>query len=341
MPTRVICPACGTPSQVEDKYLGQTVRCPRCQGAFPALPGTLEGPVRAPAANGSAPPGPPTSVDGQHFGGPTRELPAAVRAPEVHLGEEQLRPLSLERVPWAWVDRVLPGRSKPFLLAVGGIALGCWLVGLVLAGDRRGFLRSHEWQVQPFFLAVHFICLRLFVTCYTRNFLAGAARMDVPEGAAPRRIRRVLGPLGGGLALLIALPLCVWSLVYLFGEKYAAESAAFGGANGGAAINWFLWLIWCAEWIINAYIWVLLLGFLYLTMQTLWRYRFRAPIDVLLHEKHYRPFLMMSAHGASVVLFFGLVDGFYIWYAEGDPITSAWESPGCCCWWVSARPGCS
>jgi hypothetical protein len=53
-------------------------------------------------------------------------------------------------------------------------------------------------------------------------------------------------------------------------------------------------------------------------MWVLIKHHFRANIEVLLHEKQYRPFLMMSAQGASIVLFFGLVNAFYVWYAAGD-----------------------
>jgi hypothetical protein len=53
-------------------------------------------------------------------------------------------------------------------------------------------------------------------------------------------------------------------------------------------------------------------------MRTLRRHRFRAPIEILLIEKQYRPFLIMSVQGASIVLFFGLVNAFYVWYANGD-----------------------
>jgi hypothetical protein len=231
-------------------------------------------------------------------------------------GEEVLRPLSLERVPWAWVDRLMPAKPVSFLLAVAAIGAGSWGLGLLLADNKDGFLASKEWQVQPFFLAVHFICLRLFVTCYTRNFLAGTAHTDMPEGEARRLIQQILGPPGGGLAVAIALPFCVRDWLYLFGPDYAKERAPFAeGALG--PVDWLLWLIWCAEWLLNAYIWVLLVGFLFVTMRTLRRYRFRSGIEVLLHEKHYRPFLMMSAQGASVVLFFGVVNAFYVWYAEG------------------------
>jgi hypothetical protein len=219
----------------------------------------------------------------------------------------------------------MPAQPVPYLIAVGGVAIGCWLVGFLLAGDKGGFLASHEWQVQPFFLATHFVCLRLFVTCYTRNFLAGSARLDMPEGEAVRRVKQILGPTGGAAALLIALPFCVSNFFYLRGEQFAAEAAEWGGA-GLTPASLFLWLIWCTEWILNAYIWVLLVGFLYLTMRTLWGHRFRATIEVLLHEKHYRPFLMMSAQGASIVLFFAAVNGFYVWSRRATPGTwSAWR----------------
>jgi predicted Zn finger-like uncharacterized protein len=294
MLVHVRCPTCQGMVQVDDKYLGTSVRCPRCGETFTAAAAVADDGPAAPAG------------------------PAPLARPEVAFdAEEKLRPLSLERVPWAWVDRVMPARPVPFLLAVLGIAAGCWLVGFVLAPHKAGFLRSHEWQVQPFFLATHFVCLRLYVTCYTRNFLAGAARMDLPEGEAVRRIKHLLGPAGIAVAVAVALPFCFSNYVYLCGDQYLREAAAYGG-GGLAAVDLALWLVWCAEWLLNAYIWVLLVGFCALTMWTLWKHRFRAPIEVLLHEKHYRPFLMMSGQGASIVLFFTAVNGFYVWYAQGD-----------------------
>jgi hypothetical protein len=298
----VWCPTCKGLAQVDDKDLGATARCPRCGEPFPALAAPPDAPVTPPVLAPDA-------------GGPT---PGAKRQPKIAFErEEQLRPLSLERVPWARVDRILPARPVPFLLTVLGLAAGCWLAGLLLAPNRMGFLTSHEWQVEPFFLATHFICLRLFVTCYTRNFLAGAARMDLPKGDAVRRIKHLLGPVGGVVAVAVAVPFCVSNYFYLFGQEYLQE-AAYDAGDSLTAVDVFLWLIWCVEWLLNAYIWVLLVGFCGLTMWTLWRHHFCAPIEVLLHEKHYRPFLLMSAQGASIVLFFGLVNAFYVWYAQGD-----------------------
>jgi hypothetical protein len=299
---RVRCSTCKGLSQVEDKYLGGTVRCPRCKEQFVAAEVAESlGPEEffaAAAANGPA------------------ALPAAASASQPALifdREEKMRPLSLERVPWAWVDRILPAHPRPYLVAIVGIALGCWAIGYLLALDKGTFLAAHEWQVQPLFLATHFVCLRLFVTCYTRNFLAGAARMDLPEGEAVRHIKQMLGPTGGAAALLIAAPF--WAYSYFV--SLAKVNDPWAG-EGLTAIKLFMLLIWCVEWLLNAYIWVLLVGFLVLTMRTLWWHRFRAPIEQMLHEKHYRPFLMMSAQGASIVLFFTAVNGFYVWYAQGD-----------------------
>jgi hypothetical protein len=275
-----------------------------------------------------------------------------------------MRPLSLEGgLPLAWIDRVLPTRPLLFLLVVGGISITCWVLGYLLAADKQYFLAVREWKAQLIYLPVHFITLRLFVTLYTRNFIAGIRHMDIPPPVAFRRMHLVLGPLGLA-SLLLAAPLCWWDFNELDGDKYhdqlvgpvvePAEPATtntspdtpgqgdvlpFGGKRHPAppipedtlagdkktpaadhrvgAADLLMWGIWCVEWIINAYIWVLLLGFLAITMETLRGYRFRDPVEVVLHEKQFRPFLMMSGQGASIVLGFGLANAAYVWYADG------------------------
>src|SRR5262249_20182745 len=119
-----------------------------------------------------------------------------------------------------------PAKPRNFVIAVAIIAATSWLIGFALAPARWQFLLSTEWQTQPFYLATHFLCLRLFVTCYTRNFLAAAAHTTMPAGEAERRIKHILGPWGGGLALLLALPLCIANIFYLLGNDYA-QSAAY------------------------------------------------------------------------------------------------------------------
>lgn len=231
--------------------------------------------------------------------------------------EEKLHPLSLERVPWARLD-VLPARPRTFLLFLGGVVAGSWLVGLFLAPDWRGFVTAPEWQVQPVFLATHLLVVRLFVTCYARNYLAGAAHLHLPEGQAQRYVRGLLGLRGGLLALFLALPLSLYDfLVYLPSAAHRQEVEVYGGVPY-QLVDLYLAGIWSLEWALNAYIWVVIVGFLLMTLGTLRRYPFRAEVEVLLHEKHYRPFLLMSAQGALVVLLFTLVNGFYVWYASGD-----------------------
>jgi hypothetical protein len=230
-------------------------------------------------------------------------------------GEEPPRPISLEGLPVAWVDRLLPRSPRPFLVMVSAIAAGCWLLGLVLATDRVKFLAAKEWQAQPLFLACHLVALRLFVTVYARNFLAGAAHLNMPAGEPARRMHSLLRPLGGAVALLVAAPFCMCDFIYLYGEDYS--QSALGSAGSVGAADLFMGLIWCVEWALNAYIWVLLAGFSVLLLRLLKRYPFRAPVEIVLHEKHYRPFLLMSVQGATILLVFGVAYACYIWYAAG------------------------
>jgi hypothetical protein len=280
----------------------------------------------------------------------------------VHGTEEPDRPLTLEKAaPVAWIDRVLPSRPHLFLAVVFGISVACWLLGLLLAADRTKFLQTREWYAQLIYLPVHFITLRLFVTVYTRNFLAGAAHLTVPFRDAVRRMLWVLGPVGL-LSVLIAAPLCYRDLGELEGDKYREDlvgpvEATPGRANAEpdaeslkeaefflwseaarpdaeadelvesqrkepphtvCAADALMWGIWCVEWVINAYIWVLLLGFLYITMHILRKYHFRDPVEIVLHEKQYRPFLLMSGQGASIILGFAVANALYVLFTYGS-----------------------
>ena len=76
--------------------------------------------------------------------------------------------------------------------------------------------------------------------------------------------------------------------------------------------------MWCVEWFLMALIWVQLVGFLFLTRRAIGDYRFRSPIEVVLLEKQYRHFLAMSAHGATIVLGFFLVNVVYGWYTGAE-----------------------
>jgi hypothetical protein len=230
---------------------------------------------------------------------------------------EPHRPITLEGVALGWFGHLLPTRPRPFLVVAGMIAAVCWGLGYLLAGDRNRFLEAHEWQAQPFFLAIHFIALRLFVAVYVGNFLAGTAHLDLPGPTALGQIRQILGTRGFLASVLVASYFCIKDLFHLHSSKYAEESA-LGPAGALCGADYLMGLIWCVEWILNAYIWVLIVGFLAVTMRTLLRHTFVDPVEVVLHEKQYRPFLMMSSQGASILLAFGVANAAYIWYTNGE-----------------------
>ncbi len=231
-------------------------------------------------------------------------------------GEEQPHPITLEGLPVAWIDRLLPRQPVRFLAVVVGLASCVWLAGLLLASDRGVFLVSREWRIQPLFLAGHLIALRLFVTVYTGNYLRGARHLTILPDEARRWVLRGLRPVGGIVSLLVATPFCVMDLSLLYSEAY--RQYLLVPAQGIGAVDLLLAAIWCAEWIVNAYIWTLLTVFLVLLVWTIRQHPFRAPVEVVLHEKHYRPFLLMSVQGSTILLLFGLLYGVYVWYVVGQ-----------------------
>jgi hypothetical protein len=220
--------------------------------------------------------------------------------------EDELPAISLESEGRALIDRVLPRYPRGFLIAVAAVAIGCWVLGLALATNPWAFLASREWQLQPIYLAAHFITLRLFATMFSRNFLAGIVHLDMPPTDARRGIRIVLGPIGAIVAILIAAPFCVY------------DYSVRGPGDLGPDVDRLLFGIWCLEWFMMAFIWVQMLGFLFLTRWAVGEHDFRAPIEVVLLEKQYRPFLQMSAQGASIVLGFFLVNAVYVLYTGAE-----------------------
>jgi hypothetical protein len=225
--------------------------------------------------------------------------------------------LSLERMPLTLVDRWLPAKPARFLTSVIVFAALLWVAGLLLAGDKGKFLASPDWQLQPLYLATHVVVLRLFVTAFARNFLEGCARLEMPEAEAQKRVRRALGPWGWICALALAAPFAWFDVEYLVSQEFLAEEST-GPRGVLGASDWLLGTIWTLEWVINAYVWVMILAFLFVTMRVLKAYRFREDLEVVLGERHYRPFLLMSAQGASIVLGFSIITGIYVWHAEGE-----------------------
>jgi hypothetical protein len=227
---------------------------------------------------------------------------------------EPEQPLSLRGSRLSPIDRIFPRDPIAFLMLVMALSIGCWLVGLALAPDLPLFLKSPEWLFQPFYIAAHFITLRLFINAFTSNFAAGASHLDVGEAEAVMGVPTLLGWGGALAALVIAAPFCWFDFAYLFSDRYEKMS----GNEQVGTIDLVMWGIWSMEWFLNAFIWVVLVGFLVKNCVTISSYPFRAPIHTVLHDKHYRPFLQMSSQGATMVLGFSAVTVLYIWQTGGE-----------------------
>jgi hypothetical protein len=208
------------------------------------------------------------------------------------------------------VPRRLAGTMGLALLA----GMGVWLAGFALAPSTAAFLAAPEWHFQPFYVAAHIIALRLFVLAYARGFLRGVSHLAMPDAKKSTLVGRILGWPGMLVALLIALPFAVYDYNYLVSDRYEG----LGGRGKLLAIDYLMWVIWSGEWLLNAFIWVVLVGFLIKNCWVVRTYRFRAPIEIVLHDRQYQPFLQMSAQGASIVFVFSLVTVAYIWYTGGE-----------------------
>lgn len=244
----------------------------------------------------------------------------ATRSAAANLGDWGSAPPGPQRadVPAAaaaWpIDRVLPRRlGGTFGLALT-IAIGLWLLGLAIAPNIPAFLASREWQFQPLYFAAHIVALRLFILVYAQGFVRGVASLVVPETNVRTLVHRVLGFPGVAIAMLIAVPFAAFDFLYLFSPRYER----LGGPTDVAPIDYLMWVVWSIEWFLNAFIWIVLLGFLVKNCWVIYFHRFRAPIEIVLHDRQYRPFLQMSAHGASILLAFTVMTVAYITYTGGE-----------------------
>ncbi|MBS0242017.1 MAG: hypothetical protein JSS20_07555 [Proteobacteria bacterium] len=202
--------------------------------------------------------------------------------------------------------------SGTLLLAVAA-ALSVWLAGLALTPSVPAFLASPEWRLQPLYIATHILAVRLFIIAYSRGFARGVAHLAVPDGRARLLMRRSLGWPAVLAALALAAPFAASDFLALYRPSYAHV----GGPELGP-LDFALWGLWLVEWVLNAYIWVVLVGFLGLCGWVIRSYPFRDPIEIVLHDRQYRPFLQMSAQGASIMLVFTAVTVLYIWYTGGE-----------------------
>lgn len=216
--------------------------------------------------------------------------------------DEHLPSVSLEGEGNALIDRLLPRRPRPFLFAVFVICAGAWIVGLLMAERPEVFLADTEWQAQPIYLAAHFITLRMFATAFSRTFRAGTSHLDVAPETVRHRMWLVLGPLGVLIAAIVSVPFSLIDYPLLSDPTWDSS---------GRATDLLVFAIWCVEWFLIAFIWVMVVGYMILASSVISNHRFRDPIEVVLHERRYRPFLQMSGQGATIVLGFWVINIIY------------------------------
>jgi hypothetical protein len=225
--------------------------------------------------------------------------------------------VTLRRSPFAVLDRWLPARPGPFVGVVLAIAAGTWGLAGLLAADGARFLASREWQVQPLYLAVHLGLLRAFTSVYASNFVAGAGFLTAPRGEAEARVRRALGWRSVVLAAAAAAPLVALDVAWMRGAEYAGARAALGAGGALGATDALLAGVWALEWTVNAYVWALIAAFLLHSLALLRRREFRDPVERVLREKQYRPFLLMNAQGASLTVVLAAASFAYVQTADG------------------------
>ena len=211
------------------------------------------------------------------------------------------------------IDSVLPRHIGGTIALALMVAAATWLAGLALTPNIPAFLASAEWHFQPIYIATHIIVVRLFVHVYTRGFERGIAFLDVPEAQAHSFVDSVLGFPGALAALCVAMPFVALDFLFLFSDDYQRV-----GSAQVLPIDYLMWGVWSVEWFLNAFIWVVLLGFLINTWWVVRNHPFRAPIEIVLHDRQYKPFLQMGAQGSSIVLAFTIVTIAYIWYTGGE-----------------------
>jgi len=218
------------------------------------------------------------------------------------LWDEHLPSVSLEGEGDALIDRFLPRRPRAFLIAVVAISVACWLAGLLLADRPDVFLADSEWQAQPLYLAAHFITLRMFATAFSRTLTAGTAHLDIAPEVVRHRMWLVLGPIGVVIAAIVSAPFSLLDYPLLSEPTWDSS---------GHLTDLLVFTIWCVEWFLLAFIWVMVVGYMILSSWVISNHRFRDPIEVVLHEKRYRPFLQMTGQGATIVLGFWVINIIY------------------------------
>ncbi|MFM2422059.1 MAG: hypothetical protein RL291_589 [Pseudomonadota bacterium] len=221
--------------------------------------------------------------------------------------------LSLES-PFRSQDSLLPRSGVAYLAFVALVSALLWGLGFVLASDRARLIAAPEWRWQPFYLAIHFIVLRLFLNAYMLNYRQGVHHFDMDPEQAVMGLRKATGWFGRIAAVVIAAPFALLDYRYMTSGRYDT----LAGAGKVETADLIMWGIWSLEWLINAFIWIVVIGFAVKNAWVIRRFNFKAPIETVVHAKHYRPFLRMSGQGATILFGFALATIVYIALTGGE-----------------------
>jgi len=218
-----------------------------------------------------------------------------------------------------WIEKILPDHSKKFVLFVVAFCLGIWLIGYIIAissdiidgvefdysNPDSDYLHDREWQYQPFYLAVHFVILRMFGVVYTRNFDDTIRLLKAKPEEISQHTRWVFGHVSNIGAFIAATGFIYYDYSTMLDEGFGALTS----------LDLLIMVIWGLERIILGYVICLMLGTVFLIWKLLRSYHYSAPADVVLMEKRWKPFTQLSLEASSLVLVFALVDVAYLYYA--------------------------
>lgn len=208
-------------------------------------------------------------------------------------------------------------------LIVLAVLVTCWGLGVLLAPDVNAFMNSPEWQVRPFYLAMHVVALNVLVRVCKDNFNTGATLLERQPGIPPPKIGRVPTIWEYLVAAVIAAPLAALD----FREIYSVQYRTFSGDGVVRGIDHLMAWIWGAEWFLTAVMWCVLVGFLIRNARAIQRAH-TSTIEFVVEEMKglmagagsaYRPFLHMTVEAATVLVVLRSVTVGYIWYTGGSP----------------------
>jgi hypothetical protein len=182
------------------------------------------------------------------------------------------------------------------------ISLGIWLIGLAIAVDKTALWESKEWHVQPLLFARNLFAAWIFVLPITKLFHRALSAMEGPKEKILNWTTLVLGPKGLIGAVLLSLPFqYMVTNSYLKGEydKFFIKSE-----SSIAIVDLWMMAVWGIEWIINSFIWFILIGFIGFTISAMKLCAFKGRIEEVLIYERYKPFLLLIVQGSSSCFLF-------------------------------------